>query len=56
MFYFQFSYFEWSTKRTRLNSIDDTGGKSSKKHKHPPEGMNEEVNNSGRGKRGMQRP
>ena len=35
------------------NSIEDTGGRSTKKHEDPPEGMYEEVHDSGRGERGM---
>ena len=31
----------------RNHSIKDTGGKSRKKHKEPPEGMYEEVDDSG---------
>ena len=37
----------------RKHSIKDTGGKSYKKHEDSPEGMYEEVDNSGRGERGM---
>ena len=33
--------------------IKDTGGRSRKKHEDPPEGMYEEVDDSGRGKIGM---
>ena len=37
----------------RKHSNKDTGGRSRKKHEDPPEGMYEEVHDSGRGKRGM---
>ena len=37
----------------RKHSIKDIGGRSRKKHEDPPEGMYEEVDNSGRGERGM---
>ena len=37
----------------RKHSIKDTGGRSCKKHENLPEGMYEEVDDSGRGERGM---
>ena len=37
----------------RKHSIKDTGGRSRKKHEHPPKGMYEAVDDSGRGERGM---
>ena len=37
----------------RKHRIRDTGGRSRKKHENPPEGMYEEVDDSGRGERGM---
>ena len=37
-------------------SIEDTGGRSRKKHVGPSEGPYEEVDDSERGERGMQRP
>ena len=38
---------------TLENIIKDTGGRSRKKHEEPPEGVYEEVDDSGRGERGM---
>ena len=37
----------------RKHSIEDTRGRSRKKHKDPPKGMYEKVDDSGRGERGM---
>ena len=37
----------------RKHSINDTGGRSRKKHEDPAEGMYDEVDDSGRGERGM---
>ena len=37
----------------RKHSIEDTGGRSRKKHEDPPKGMYEEVDDSGRGERSM---
>ena len=37
----------------RKRSTKDTGGRSREKHDDPPEGMYEEVDDSGRGERGM---
>ena len=39
----------------RKHSIKYTGGRSRKKHEDSPEGMCEEVDDSGRGESGMQR-
>ena len=41
---------------TNKHCIKDTGGRSRKKHEVPPEGIYEEVDDNGRGERGMQRP
>ena len=40
----------------RKHSIKGIKGRSRKKHEDRPEGMYEEVDDSGRGERGMQRP
>ena len=37
------------------SNIKDTGGRTRKKHEDPPKGMYEEVDDSGRGERGIQR-
>ena len=37
----------------RKHNIKDTGGRLCKKHENPPEGMYEEVDDSGRDEKGM---
>ena len=44
----------WKPRLTfEKNSIKDTGGRPRKKHKDPSDGMYEEVDDSGRGERGL---